>query len=125
MFIFFVIVAFLMIYKSVQTQNNIVQMARHNVQVEQDGSYIKSLKDRWKNPKESKARIEKILSKFPKEITSKERKKGTYIIKSETLNAQSADKLINALLNEAIVLKKVKLERTSKTTVSMLVEVIL
>jgi predicted membrane-bound dolichyl-phosphate-mannose-protein mannosyltransferase len=123
--IFFVIVAFLMVYKSVQTQNKIVTIARHNVQIEQDGSYIKALKDRWKNPKMSQKRLENVLSKFPKEITSKEKKKGTYIIKAKTLNARSADKLMNALLNEAITFKKIKLEHTSKTTISMLLEVTL
>ena len=125
MLIFFVIVALLMVYKSVQTQNNIVKTARHNVQIEQDGSYIKALKDRWKNPKESKKRLEKILSKFTKEITSKEKKKGVYIIKAKTLDARSADKLINALLNEALTFKKIKLEHTSKTTINMLIEVTL
>ncbi len=123
--IFFVIVAFLMVYKSVQTQNKIVTIARHNVQIEQDGSYIKTLKDRWKNPKMSQKRLESVLSKFPKEITSKEKKKGTYIIKAKTLNARSADKLMNALLNEAITFKKIKLEHTSKTTINMLLEVTL
>ncbi len=125
MFIFFVIVAFLMVYKSVQTQNKIVTTARHNIQIEQDGSYIKALKDRWKNPKESQKRLENVLSKFTKEITSKEKKKGVYIIKSKILNSRSADKLINALLNEAITFKKIKLEHTSKTTINMLIEVTL
>ncbi len=125
MLIFFVVVAFLMVYKSMQTQDKIIQTARHNVQIEQDGSYIKSLKDRWKSPKESKKRLEKILSKFTKVITSKEKKRGVYIIKADSLNDRNADKLINALLNEAITLKKMTLEHTSKTTVSMVMEVTL
>jgi predicted Zn-dependent peptidase len=125
MLIFFVIVAFLMVYKSVQMQNKIVQTARHNVQLEHDGSYIKSLKDRWKNPKETKKRLNKILSKFKKQITSQEKKRGVYIIRAKSLNDQSADRLINALLNEAVTLKKITLEHTSKTTISMVMEVAL
>ena len=125
MLVFFVVVAFLMVYKSIQVQNKIVQTARHNVQTEYDGSYIKSLKDRWKNPKEMQKRLDKVLSRFTKQVTSKEKKRSIYIIKANVLNGQSADKFVNALLNEAITLKKITLERTSKTTMSMIMEVAL
>jgi hypothetical protein len=122
---FFIFVALLMIYQNSKMQTKIIQTARESVEIEQDGSYIQGLKTRWKDSKTMQKRLDTVLSRFSKQITSKENKRNVYTIKADSLDATQADKLINALLNEALVVQKLSLEKTSKTAVSMLVEIAL
>jgi len=122
--VFFIFVAIFMIYKTGVTQTKIVDATHNNIQTEIDGKEILLLKKRWKDQKIMKKRLDRILShkKFASKVIKKEKKRGTYFIELKALDHRSLDSFTNKILNEAIIIKKMKIERFSESNVSIFME---
>ena len=127
MLIFFVLVAIVMIYKVDSTQKRVIAISQKNVQAEADAKEISLLKKRWKNQKLMINRLKKILSQksFANRLTKKEKKRNSYIIKLENLDYHTLDSFTNKILNEAITLKKMQIERFSESNASIELECLL
>ncbi|MEA3521474.1 MAG: hypothetical protein U9R50_00710 [Campylobacterota bacterium] len=121
---FFVLVAILMIYKSNVTQSKIMIVNQNNIQAEADGKKIQLLKQRWKDQKMMKKRIDTLLSHsaYANKVVKKEKKRNSYILKLEGLDYRSLDSFTNKILNETISIKKMTIERFSEHSASITVE---
>jgi len=121
---FFIFVALFMVYKTGTVQSKIMNATQNNIQTEIDGKEIALLKKRWKDQKAMKKRLDSVLShkKYASKVTKKEKKRGTYLIELKDLDHRSLDSFTNKILNEAIVIKKMKIERFSESKASVLME---
>lgn len=121
---FFLFVAVLMIYKTGNTQEKINHLTASNVQIEADGKQIKLLKERWKDSKLMKKRIDAIvtLNTFKNRVIKKEKKKNSYVIQLHELDQRTLDAFTNKILNEAIIVKKMEIERFSDSNASISME---
>ncbi len=121
---FFIFVAVLMIYKSNVTQSKIMIVNQNNIQAEADGKKIQLLKKRWKDQKAMKKRIDMLLSHktYASKVIKKEKKRNSYVFRLEGLDYRLLDSFTNKLLNEAIVIKKMTIERSSQSNASLNVE---
>ncbi len=121
---FFVFVAIFMIYKTSSTQEKIIIVTQNSIQKEINGKEIALLKKRWKDKKAMIGRLNTILThkKFANKITKKEKKRGAYLIELQNLDYRTLDSFVNKILNEAIVIKKMKIERFSESNASVALE---
>jgi len=113
-----------MIYKTHTTQNKILRLTQKSIQTEIDGKQIYLLKKRWKDQKLLTNRLKKILSQkaFAGKVVKKEKKRNMYIIKLDNLDYRTLDSFINKILNEAIIIKKLEIERFSENKASVSME---
>jgi hypothetical protein len=121
---FFTLALILIIYKTSVMQEKISIVTQKNVQIEEDGKQIQLLKKRWKNQKLMTQRLKKILNhkSFAKKVTKKEKKRNIYSIKLENLDYRTLDSFTNKILNEAIIIKKMTIERFSENNASVSLE---
>jgi hypothetical protein len=121
---FFTLALILIIYKTSVMQEKISIVTQKNVQIEEDGKQIQLLKKRWKNQKLMTQRLKKILNhkSFAKKVTKKEKKRNIYSIKLENLDYRTLDSFTNKILNEAIIIKKMTIERFSENNASISLE---
>lgn len=121
---FFLFVAILMVYKTVSTQEKIMEINIQNIQTESDGKQIQLLKDRWKDSKKMQKRIDTILthSTFAKKVVKKEKKRNSYKIELQELDQRGLDAFINKILNEPIIIKTMKIQRFSDSNASVSME---
>lgn len=122
--LFFVMVAALMIYKVSSTESKIAQVAQENAHAEADGKLIGQLKHRWKDSVGTQKRIDSILglSHFNQNVTKRDKTKTGYKIVVEGLDNTTLDAFTNKLLNEAIAIKSLEIERFSESNATVSVE---
>ncbi len=124
MLIFFILVLVLMVYKTSDMQNKIIDVTQKNVYIEADAKEIGLLKKRWKDQKLMLQRLKKILEHktFASKVTKKEKKRNIYNIKLENLDYRALDSFVNKILNEPITVKKMIIERFSENKASVYLE---
>jgi len=125
--LFFTSVALFMIYQTSNMEKKTAYVIQQNTTLEKSGQYVKTLKDRWKNPKESQKRIDAVLAlrEFKAKVTQKSYKKGIYHIELKELSSLQLDKFNNKILNESVSIKKMSLLRNADKTVTLIMEFIL
>jgi len=121
---FFILVFLLVVYKTEVMQKKIVLNAQNNVQIEADAKEIYLLKGRWKNQKQMIIRLKKILEHkaFASKVTKKQRKRNIYQIELKNLDYRTLDSFVNKILNEAIIIKKMTIQRNSENSASVSLE---
>jgi hypothetical protein len=121
---FFIFVLFLMIYQNVKMQDKIVTATQQVSVVTQVGQEIASLKKHWKNPIQAKKNIDSILNNraFKTHVSKKEKKSNTYKIELKDVNVATLDKFMSKILNEYVILKKIKIERLAEDKIKIAME---
>ncbi len=122
--LFFVLAAILMMYKVSATESRITNLTQENARAEADGKAISQLKSRWKDNAAMQKRVDSILgmSNFNQNVTKRDRTKTTYKIVLIGLDNISLDAFTNKLLNEAIAIKSIEIERFSESNATVAVE---
>jgi hypothetical protein len=121
---FFVFVLLLMIYQNVKMQNKIVTATQQVSVIKQVGQEIASLKQHWKNPTQAKKNIDALLNNrvFKTHVSKKEKKSNTYKIELKDIDAATLDKFMSKILNEYVILKKIKIERLAEKKIKIAME---
>ena len=124
MLVAFSAVAILMIVMSVSEQDAIIETSQSNAVLEVEGQYISGLKDKWKNAKLAKKRIDRILShsSIKPHILDAKVSKGVYKIELGNVDVRALDSFVNKMLNETIELKSLQIDRMSDKNASVVME---
>ncbi len=120
----FSFVAILMIVMSSKIQTNIIEASQQSAVLEVDGKYILGLKDKWKNTKLAKKRIDRILShsSIKSHVDASSMSKGVYKIELSNMDVRSLDSFVNKMLNETVELKSLQIDRMSDKNASVVME---
>ncbi len=124
---FFVLVLIITIIQTNAIQREIVATTQLVSSIKQNGQEIASLKKHWKDSKQTLQRIEAILNQppFKQKVVQKKRKANSYSLALHHLDAPLLDKFVSKMLNEYIIVKKITIERSSDTDISIAMEIAL
>ncbi|GEM_PF-1404528 len=122
---FFVLVLILTIVQNHSMQNKIAEATQLVSSIKQNGQKIATLKEHWKNSKQTLQHIESLLNQKPfnSKVVKNERKSSRYTIALEHLDAPLLDRFLGKILNEYVVLKKISIDRSSGTDISVALEI--
>jgi len=122
-----VLLALLMIYKSVETQKRIAEAAAENTRMEQLGKSLSTMKADWKDAKQMQQRIDSLLenSAFKQYVSKKEQKQNVFRVQIDNIPAKVFDRFTSKLLNETIAVKQLQVTRKGDQNASITLELFL
>ena len=119
-----VLLALVMIYLTVRTENRIDEAAAENSRTEQLGKSIQQMKSSWDDPAKTVQRIDRVLAApaFRPYVEKKEKERSVYRVSIKNIPGGLLDQLTTKVLNEPVSVKQLQITRSSDQNASMTME---